>query len=336
MAKPIEKSESTSNFSLTRWGVTAGLLGAAFFSCKAIIVKLAYGHGVDAVTLIALRMAVALPFFAVAAAWVHWKTPSSESPWRKGDVRKVVLLGGVGYYAASFLDFLGLQFISAGLERILLYLTPTIVVLISCIWLKKSISNRQKFALLISYTGVVVVFFNDVSFVASQAAKHSGISAVLIGAALVLASAICYAIYLTASGELVKRLGVIRLTAWASLVSSGLCFIQALLISPGAIFSQPLAVYNLSVLNGVFCTVVPVYLTMLCVEKLGSSVASQLGIVGPVVTIFLAAWLLKEPITALQLVGSTIVIIGVFVLTSDSSLGRQHSVQTKLLNETRK
>lgn len=306
-----------------RWGITAGLLGAAFFSCKAIIVKLAYGYGVDPVTLIALRMAVAMPFFVVAAVWMHLRTSKDNSPWRKGDALKVCLLGTVGYYAASFLDFLGLQYITAGLERILLYLTPTIVLLISVFWLKKSISARQKLALVVSYAGVLVVFSNDVSFVANQAMQHKGVSAVFIGAALVLGSAICYAIYLTASGELVKRLGAIRLTAWASLVSSGLCFIQALLVSPKAIFSQPAAVYNLSLLNGVFCTVVPVYLTMLCVEKLGSSVASQLGIVGPVVTIFLAAWFLNEPITAVQLVGSGIVMIGIFVLTSNRDSAKQ-------------
>lgn len=197
VAKTILGASSAPIQTMTRWGVTAGLLGAAFFSCKAIIVKLAYGHGVDPVTLIALRMAVALPFFIVAAVWIHLKTPKSESPWQKGDVAKVCLLGSVGYYAASFLDFLGLQYISAGLERILLYLTPTIVVLISVFWLKRSISNRQKIALLVSYTGVLVVFSNDVSFVANQAMQHKGISAVFIGAALVLASAVCYAIYLT-------------------------------------------------------------------------------------------------------------------------------------------
>jgi drug/metabolite transporter (DMT)-like permease len=295
-------------------GLSIGLLGAALFSCKAIVVKLAYGHGADAVSLIALRMLFAMPVFALGAWYIESKLrkemakPGSDtqSPWQPNDWWRLILLGGVGYYASSFLDFLGLQYISAGLERVILYLTPTIVLLIAVFWLKKEIGQREMIALTISYCGVMFVFWNDLSL--------SGKS-VPLGAGLVFASAICYAIYLTSCGEMVKRLGALRLTAWVSLVSTAFCLVQALVLNPAGLFNQATQVYQLSVINGIFCTVLPVFFTMVCIERVGSTAASQTGMVGPVATIFLASFFLSEPITTTQLIGTAIVITGIFVLS---------------------
>jgi drug/metabolite transporter (DMT)-like permease len=283
-------------------GLALGILGATFFSGKAIIVKLAYRYGADPTSLIALRMIFAFPFFAYAA----WATSRSGFVWEKGDRLKVFMLGTIGYYAASYLDFLGLQYITAGLERIILYLSPTFVLLISVFWLKKKIGPPQLFALAICYAGLFFVFWHDLSLSGKN---------VLLGSALVLGSALCYAVYLTASGELIKRFGAIRLTSWTSLVSAVWCVGQSLLFDPVALINQNSQVYWLSAVNGFFCTVLPVFLTMMAIQKIGSTSASQTGMVGPLATIFLAAWFLAEPIHATQLIGTGIVMVGIFVLS---------------------
>jgi drug/metabolite transporter (DMT)-like permease len=283
-------------------GLAIGILGATFFSGKAIIVKLAYRYGADPTSLIALRMIFAFPFFAFAA----WRIGKRDFAWQKGDRLKVFMLGTVGYYAASYLDFLGLQYISAGLERIILYLTPTFVLLISVFWLKKKIGPRQLLALAVCYAGLFFVFWHDLSVSGKN---------VMLGSGLVMSSAFCYAIYLTASGEMIKRLGAIRLTSWSCLVSAFWCVAQSLVIDPAALMSQASQVYWLSAINGFFCTVLPVFLTMIAIQKIGSTATSQTTMVGPVSTIFLAAALLAEPINAAQLIGTAVVMVGVFVLS---------------------
>jgi drug/metabolite transporter (DMT)-like permease len=283
-------------------GLALGILGATLFSGKAIIVKLAYRYGADPTSLIALRMIFAFPFFAYAA----WVTSKGDFAWQKGDRLKVFMLGTIGYYAASYLDFLGLQYISAGLERIILYLSPTFVLLISVFWLKKKIGPPQMLALAICYAGLFFVFWHDLSLTGKN---------VPLGAALVLGSALCYAVYLTASGEMIKRFGAIRLTSWTSLVSTVWCIGQSLIFDPVALVNQTSQVYWLSVANGFFCTVLPVFLTMMAIQKIGSTSASQTGMVGPLATIFLAAWFLAEPINATQLIGTAVVMVGIFVLS---------------------
>ncbi len=292
-------------------GIAIGLLGATLFSAKAIIVKLAYRYNADATSLLGLRMVVAMPFFLLAAWYVDYSAasktvPARVSPWKAGDAWKILALGLTGYYAASYLDFLGLKYISAGLERVILYLNPTIVLLISVFWLKKKIGAREYAALFTSYCGVFIVFWNDVSLVGSQ---------VVLGASLVFASAFCYAVYLSGVGEMVKRLGSLRLTAYASLVSTAACVIQSLVVDPHAMFNQTKQVYQLSLINGVFCTVVPVFLVMAAIAKVGSSVASQTSMFGPVATIFLAAWFLQEPFAPAQLMGTLVVMSGIFILS---------------------
>ena len=287
-------------------GLTLGVLGAVLFSGKAIIIKLAYRHGADATTLIALRMLVALPFFVVTAWYTRQGEPGQPSPWRKGDAWRIIALGLLGYYAASYLDFLGLKYISAGLERVILYLSPTVVLLLSVIYLRKKIGAVEYLALAVSYCGVLFVFWHDVSLASDNTA---------LGAALVFAAAICYAVYLTAGGEMVRRLGSIRMTSWASLVSCIACISQGLLVDANALLTQQLPVYGLSVFNGVFCTVLPVFMTMMAVERVGSTVASQTSMLGPISTVFFAAWFLQEPITAYQMIGTVTVVAGVFILT---------------------
>ncbi len=283
-------------------GLALAMLGAVAFSGKAIIVKLAYRHGVDAVTLIMLRMLFALPLF-VALAWWAGRGQERLAP---RDLRLLALLGFSGYYLASMLDFLGLQYVSANLERLLLYLTPTIVLLLSMLLFKRRVSRAQMAALLVSYSGVALVFGRE----HGEQGGH-----VVWGSALILASTLSYALYLIYSGEHVKRLGALRLTGWASSVACVLCIAQFLLLRPlSAALEQGAAVWWLSLLNGTLCTVAPVLLVMMAIERIGAPKAAQAGMVGPLSTIGLSALLLGEPFTPWLAAGTALVLVGVMLL----------------------
>ncbi|MFM9880389.1 MAG: DMT family transporter, partial [Burkholderiaceae bacterium] len=195
------------------------VVGAIAFSGKAIIIKLAYRYQVDAVTLIMYRMLFALPLFVAMAWWASRGKP----PLTRRDGLGVLGLGFCGYYLSSFLDFLGLQYVSAGLERLILYLNPMLVVLLGWLLYRRRISRGQTLAMAVSYAGVVLVFGREVSVQGGQVA---------LGAVLVLASAISYAVYLSYSGELVKRLGSLRLVGLATSVACVLCIVQFLVWNP--------------------------------------------------------------------------------------------------------
>jgi drug/metabolite transporter (DMT)-like permease len=191
---------------------TTGLLlaaaGSIAFSGKAIIVKLAYRHGVDAITLVMFRMLFAVPFFIAMAWWAGRGKPALT----RADWWGVLGLGFSGYYISSFLDFLGLQYISASLERLILYLNPTLVLILGWVLYQRKITSRQAVAMAVSYSGVLLVFGHEISLVGDN---------VPLGAALVFGSAVTYAIYLSYSGQLVQRLGSLRLAGLATTVA---CF----------------------------------------------------------------------------------------------------------------
>ncbi len=283
-------------------GLAIAIVGAVLFSTKAIVAKLIYRYPVDAVTLIAFRMLFSLPFFAAIALW----QAKVSTPLTGAEKIRIVLLGLIGYYVSSFLDFLGLQYISAGLERLILFLTPSFVLLISIFFLKKKITALEWAALAISYLGTVLVFLHDV---------RSGGSQVWLGAAFVLGSAVTYALYLLFSGEMVRRVGAMRLVAYAMCVSSAACILQFLLLRPLSMLQQPVEVYGLSLFNAIFCTVLPVCLTMIAVDRIGAGTTSQAGMVGPVSTLFLGALVLDEPITPIQLGGTLLVLSGIYLLS---------------------
>lgn len=299
MTLTIDKQSSRQAFLI---GLTIAISGAILFSAKAIVAKLIYRYQVDAVTLIAFRMMFSLPFFGAIALW----QVKTAVPLSNPDRGRIVLLGLLGYYLSSFLDFLGLQYISAGLERLILFLTPSFVLLISALFLKKKISGLEWMALGTSYIGTVFVFLHDV---------RVGGDNVVLGSAFVLGSAISYALYLLLSGELVKRVGAIRLVAYAMCVSSAACIGQFFLLRPVAMLVQPDAVYGLSLVNAVFCTVLPVFLTMIAVSRIGAPTTSQAGMVGPVSTLFMGALFLSEPITTIQLAGTALVLSGIYLLS---------------------
>jgi len=292
---------------IPRWqGVWAGPLmamaGAVAFSGKAIIVKLAYRHDVDAITLIMLRMLVALPFFLLMVWWAgRGQAPLS---WR--DRGAAAALGFTGYYLASFLDFLGLQYITASLERLILYVTPAVVLLLSWAVYGRRASGRQWAAMGLGYFGLVLVFGHELTLDGPRVA---------LGAALVVASTLSYAAYLLYSGEVVRRMGSLRLTGWASSVACALCLGQFAAMRPvGSILHLPQPVAWLSLVNGTLCTVVPVLLVMMAIERIGSAKAAQYGMVGPITTIGLGVLILDEPFTAWVAAGTLCVLGGVALL----------------------
>jgi drug/metabolite transporter (DMT)-like permease len=289
-------------------GLLLAVTGAIAFSAKAIIVKLAYRHGVDAVTLIMLRMLFALPFFLAIAWWTS--RPRNGVPavrLTRRDWLGIVGLGITGYYLASFLDFAGLAYISASLERLILYLNPTLVLLLGLVLYGRRISQRQAMGMGISYCGVLLVFGHEINLAGGDVA---------LGALLVLLSAVSYAIYLSYSGELVQRLGSLRLVGLATSVACVLCIGQFVVLRPigSALLVGPEVVW-LSVLNATLCTVVPVLLVMMAIERIGSGLAAQAGMVGPMSTITMGVLLLGEPFTGWVVAGTVLVMAGVFVVS---------------------
>jgi drug/metabolite transporter (DMT)-like permease len=287
-----------------------------------------YRHGADAFSVVGLRMAMALPMFMLMAWWAGRAGRDGEavgvSALSRRQVWQVVGLGFTGYYLASTLDFMGLQYISASLERAILYLNPSLVLLMSVWWLRQRLRAMQVLAMGISYAGVLVVFLHDwdvAHLVATSASGLDARSAVAIGSALVFLSALSYAIYLMGSGQLVQRLGSLRLVGLASCAACLMCLAQWWVVHAwshgrlGAVAHLPWQVWALSALNATACTVLPVWLVMRGVQLLGASVAAQVGMVGPLSTIWLASWFLDEPVTARLMVGTGTVLLGILVLT---------------------
>ncbi len=288
--------------SAERWrALLLAAAGAVAFSGKAIIVKLAYRFGVDAVTLIMYRMLLALPLFAALAWWAGRGKPRLSGRDRLG----IVMLGFSGYYLSSTLDFAGLKYISASFERLILYLTPTIVLLLSWALFGRRASARQWLAIGVSYAGVLLVFGHELDLEGSHVAW---------GAALVFASTLSYAGYLIHSGEVVRRIGSMRLTGLASTVACLLCIGQFALLRPLAAADVAPAVLWLSLLNATACTVAPVLMVMMAIERIGPALTAQIGMIGPVSTILMSVLILGEPFTRWIAAGTVAVLTGVSLL----------------------
>ncbi|MDF2464537.1 MAG: putative transporter [Ramlibacter sp.] len=279
------------------------LAGSIAFSGKAIIVKLAYRFGVDAVTLIMLRMLFALPIFVAMAWWAGRGKPALSAR----DWLGVVGLGFTGYYLSSFLDFAGLQYISASLERLIQYLAPTLVLVLGWFLYRKAIRPLHLLGMALSYSGALLVFGHEVQLAGGQAA---------LGTLLVFASTVTYALYLVYSGQLVQRLGSLRLVGLATSVACLCCLLQFVLLRPlsVAIEVAPQVIW-LSVLNATLCTALPVLLVMMGIERIGADLASQAGMVGPLSTILMGVVILGEPFTAWIAAGTMLVIAGIFVFS---------------------
>jgi drug/metabolite transporter (DMT)-like permease len=288
-------------------GVIFALLAAVGFSGKAILVKLAYLDGVDAITLLALRMAFSVLFFIGVALWIRRQHPE---PLNLHDRLLVLGLGLIGYYLSSLLDFLGLQFISAGLERLILFLYPTMTVILSALIYRRAIGKKVIAAMALSYAGIALVFLHDVGV------KQDG--SVVFGSLLVFLSTLSYSSYLVGVGHAVKRIGTTRFTAYAMMVASAASLLQFVVMRPMSALDLPVRVYELSIAMAIFSTVLPVFLLSYAIRSIGSGSASLIGSIGPVSTIYMAYLFLHENVSMLQIAGSALVLAGVLIVSLTS------------------
>lgn len=292
-------------------GLLYALFGAVGFSFKAILVKLAYQYQVDAETLLALRMGIALPFFLVLGV-----VAGRRAAARQGDAARLsgrdwlwmAVLGFLGYYLASYLDFLGLAYISAALERLILFVYPTLVIVLSALFLGKPITRRAFFALALCYLGVALAVGHDLH-IAGEAGD------VLLGSALVFGSALAYALYLMGNGEVVGRLGSMRVTALATSFACLFCLAQFVWLRPLSALVLPWQVWSLGLAMALLSTVAPVWMVSEAIRRLGAGPVSLVGTLGPVITIFLGWLILDEALGLSQLGGAALVIVGVLVMS---------------------
>lgn len=285
------------------WGLLLALLAAFGFSLKAIFIKLAYPYGVDAITLLALRMGFALPVFL----WVGLAEHKAGAALSRQDWGKLFLLGCLGYYGASILDFWGLEYISAGLERLILFTYPTLTILIGVLFQGKAFTRREGVAIALCYTGIGFAFMHDLNLGDTRS--------VLIGGALVFASSVSYAFYLSGSGPMIARLGAMRFAALAMLFSSAVTLIHFLAMQPLTAFIQPLPVYGWALAMALFATVIPVFALSAAIRRIGAGPASLFGMVGPILTIGFGWWLLGEPISIEQTIGAIFVVLGILIVS---------------------
>lgn len=285
-------------------GIFLGLLGIIMFSSKAVMVKLAYQYEVDAVTVLFFRMLFSFPFYIVIAL-LNRKNKEDVALVRN-DYLWLAFLGFVGYYLSSYFDFVGLIYIKASLERIILFLYPTIVILFNKIFLRQPITKNQIFAIVLTYLGIVIAFWNEVAI--------SGTDTYL-GGIFILLCAITYAAYLSGSGWLIPKFGVIKFTAYAMIVSCVCVFVHYGIANKIDLFNYPWQVYILGLLIAIFATVIPSFLVSMSIKLISSSNFAVIASVGPISTIILAAIFLNERLTVLQLFGAFTVIIGISLVS---------------------
>ena len=285
-------------------GLLFAIAGVICFSLRPIFIKLAYAYVVDPVTLLALRMLFSVPFFVATALWSSQR--ANERPLARRDIAAIAGLGLLSYYVASFLDFLGLQYISAGLGRLLQFVYPTVVVVLSALFLRKRATTREVFALVLTYLGLMLVFWH-----AAGGEQRD----LWLGAFLVFASATCYAIYLVAGSEVISRVGSVRFTAYAMTVASIACILQFFLLRPLSALDLPAAVYGLSIAMALVSTVIPGFLVAEALRRIGANKVAIIGALGPVTAIFLGYVGLDELMTPLQAAGAGLVLVGVVAIS---------------------
>jgi len=285
-------------------GLVLALVGVLAFSFKAIIVKLIFRYDVDPVTLLALRMIYALPFFVAAAWWANRGVPAAPLTMRDGAL--IGALGILGYYAGSLFDFIGLQYVSAALGRLVLFLYPTVVVVLSAIFLKKPITPRIVTALVVSYAGILLVLSRALN------EQHADIA---FGAAVIFCGALTYSVYLVAGSRVVQRIGSMRFTAIAMSAATAVCIGHFLATHPLVALDLPARAHVLVLLLATFCTVLPVFATAEALRRIGANLVAIVGAVGPVATIVLGFIILGESMNAIQLAGAALVVGGVLLVS---------------------
>ncbi len=286
------------------YGIFLGVLGIVLFSSKAVMVKLAYRYDVDVISILLLRMLFSFPFYIVMA--YLYRNQNTEVVIKNKDYLWVIFFGFVGYYLASYFDFVGLTYIKASLERIILFLYPTIVLLLNKIFLKQPITKVQAGAIALTYLGIVIAFWDEVAISGNDT---------YLGGFFILLSAITYASYLVGSGWLIPKFGVMKFTAYAMIVSCVCVFVHYSIVSEVDIFSFSWKVYFLGFFIAVFATVIPSFLVSASIKMISSSNFAIVAGIGPISTIVLAAIFLNETLTLVQLFGALAVIIGILLVS---------------------
>lgn len=286
------------------YGIVLGLLGIVLFSSKAVMVKLAYQYQIDAVSVLLLRMLFSFPFYLGIAIFSKLSNQGVELV--KKDYAWVFILGFVGYYLSSYFDFVGLVYIKASLERIILFLYPTIVIFFNKVFLKQAVSKNQMYAIVLTYVGIVIAFWNEVVISGSDT---------YLGGFFILLCAITYAVYISGSGWLIPKFGVLKFTAYVMIVSCICVFIHYGIANKFDLLNYPWQVYLLGFLIAVFATVIPSFLVSASIKMISSSNFAVIAAVGPISTIILAAIFLNEKLTWLQLLGAFAVIIGISLVS---------------------
>lgn len=290
---------------LTLSGFLITLVGAILFSTKAIIVKQAFAHTtIDAVTLLTLRMVFSLPFYLVAALVISSREGNVRMSGRQ--MTFTLALGILGYYLSSLFDFLGLQYISAGLERLILFLYPTFAVLITTFVFKQRLGGNQKLALLLTYIGVAIAYVGELQI---DRSAHF-----LLGSFLVFLCAVTYSGYIAFSGRLIPQVGAMKFTAYAMLSATLGVFAHFLVTSGNLSMLAAPANWWYGLLLAVLATVIPSFLLSIGLKSIGANNAAIISSIGPVSTILQAHYILGEPIFPAQLIGTPLVIVGILLL----------------------
>ncbi|MBS1491129.1 MAG: DMT family transporter [Bacteroidetes bacterium] len=288
-------------------GIFIALGGAILFSTKAIWVKLAYREApVDALTLLALRMIFSLPFF-IGAAFVS-SSQSTNVKFTKREWMGIALIGCLGYYISSLLDFAGLKYVSAGMERLILFAYPTFALLMSAFLFKQEVKPIQWLALTITYFGLIAAFLGEVDFGSAQNSNF------VFGSVLIFICAITYAGYMVGSGRIIPKVGASKFNSYAMSFAGAGVLIHFFIHHNGSLVGQPAIIYLYSLLMAVFATVLPSYLVAASINKIGANNVAIIGSVGPVSTIVLANIFLGEAITFWQLLGTALILVGVLLI----------------------
>jgi drug/metabolite transporter (DMT)-like permease len=286
------------------WGLMFALAGTVTFAFRPVLIKLGYSaHPVSATTLLFLRMTLSLPFFLAMAWWMRNGEPIARRDWLG-----IVGLGFLGYCLASLLDFLGLQYVSAGVGRLIMFLYPTLVIVLSALFLAKPPTRRELAALAITYTGIALVLSHQISF----DPEHR---LFVFGALLVFASAMCYAVYLVTGSQLVKRVGSARFTAYTMIVSTLPAVVQFAILESPAALELPARVWWIAVVLATVCTVLPVFLVAEALKRIGANHFALIGALGPVTTVLADFFLLEGALSVAQILGGALVISGVLLVT---------------------
>lgn len=286
-------------FNFIKSGVCIAIVGIILFSAKAVMVKLAYQYQVSSIHLLMFRLGFSLPVYI---AFIFYYKSKQKEVIKKSDYLWLLFFGFIGYYLASYFDFLGLQYIKAGLERIVLFVYPTLVLLISRLFFKKTLQKKQVVAIFVTYIGVVIAFWNEIELSEGN---------LYLGVFLVFLSALAYASYLVGSGWLIPKFGVVLFTSYAMVVSTICVVVHYLITDRLSLVNYPREVYLLGALMAFVSTLIPSFLVSLAIKKMGASTFSIIGSIGPISTIILAYFFLNETVSGLQIFGSIIVISGV-------------------------